>query len=369
MTPAPVPVAVVGGGRVARAVHIPLLLMKPASFRLVAVVETDRHKAASLKREYPALDVVTDPGAAFAAGARCLICATPWPTHRDVVTEALRQGLHVLTEKPVSLDPADIAALLEAERSSAGRVTVGYMKRHDPAAARFVDAVSTRIHRLRRVSVDIVDPDSPRQVAHRMATPLEPSAVTRAAAEQTVSALLADASDGQRAVYSRGLGGSLIHQINLIHAALSGSPYRLLGRIGHSTHWAGGAAVSCGWWPTDDFGVQMTHVRAPLAPGYVEVIEAVADDCRLTLRAPSPYLLEQSMTFTEENSGGVHTCPGQPHHNGFVRQLEAWGESLRTESHTLPGLDEALLDLEVVREAALTSSGVPALAQAIEVSS
>ncbi|MGW7824492.1 Gfo/Idh/MocA family protein [Streptomyces puniciscabiei] len=360
----PIPVAVVGGGRVARAVHVPLLLLRPDAFRLVAVVETDPRNAASLSRDYPGLTVTPSAEDAYAAGARGLVCATPWPTHRDVVTEALAHGMDILTEKPVSLDPADLTVLAEAERASAGTVAVGYMKRHDPAAARFVEAVSERIDRLRRVRVDIVDPDSPGQVAHRTATPVEPSTATRAAAERTVRALLPDATDGQRAVYSRGLGGSLIHQINLIHTALSASPYRLLGRVRHSTHWAEGSAVSCGWWPSDDLAVQMTHVRAPLAPAYAEVIEAVADDCRLTLRAPSPYLLEQSMTFTEESADGVRTSPSRPSCNGFVRQLDAWARSLRTGSPALPGLDEAQLDLEVVREAALLADGVAAAAQA-----
>jgi len=368
MTPrTPVPVAVVGGGRVARAVHIPLILMNPEAFALVAVIETDPLKAASLGRELPGIVVAPGLETAFDKGARAVVCATPWPTHRAVVLEALERGVHVLTEKPVSLDPADIEALSAAERSSAGTVSVGYMKRHDPAAARFVDTVAERLHRLRRISVDIVDPDSPRQVAHRMATPLEPSADTRALAEETVRGLLDRASDGQRAVYSRGLGGSLIHQINLVHTVLAGSPYELLGRIRHSTHWAGGAAVSCGWWPSDGFGVQMSHVRAPEAPGYTEVIEAVTDDCRLTLRAPSPYLLEQAMTFTEQSRGRLGVYPAPPQHNGFVRQLESWAASLRGASPALPGLDEALRDLAVVREAALTSTEAEPREQASEV--
>lgn len=355
---AAIPVAVAGGGRVALAVHLPLIAMKPELFDLVAIIETDPRQAEAVAREYPGITVAPDLDTAFARGARALICATPWPTHRAIVVEALRRGIHVLTEKPVSLDPAEISVLLQAERASDGTVAVGYMKRHDPAAIRFIDAVASRLDRLRRISVDIIDPDSPHQVAHRMARPLEPSSATRAAAERALRSLLGDrATDGQLAAYGRGLGGSLIHQINLIHTVLSGSPHHLLGRIRHGTYWAGGSAVSCGWWPAEHFGVQMSHIRTPHAPRYTEVIEAVAGDCRLTLSAPSPYLLEQGMTFTEEIEGQMTVHTTAPHNNGFVRQLEGWAVSIHEGLRALPGLAEALNDLAVAQEAALTCTG------------
>jgi hypothetical protein len=356
MTP-PIPVAVVGAGRVARAVHLPLILLRPDLFRLTAVVETDPANAASFAAERPGIPVSSTVAAALDEGVRALVCATPWPSHRSVVTEALRHGVHVLTEKPVSLDPADLQALIEAERRSSGTVTVGYMKRHDPAAVRFIEAVAGRLERLRRISVDIVDPDSPRQVAHRLASPVEPSADTRAASQRAVRRLLDGADDSQRAVYARGLGGSLIHQINLVHAVLADSPYRLLGRLRYSTHWADGTAVSCGWWPAESFGVQLSHLRAPDAPGYLERIEAVADDRRFLLRAPSPYLLEQPMTFTEVGPNRVSEYTASPRQHGFARQLECWAAGIRGESVGLPGLAEALRDLLVVREAALASTG------------
>lgn len=361
MTPrTAIPVVIVGGGRVACAVHLPLIQMQPELFELVGVVETDPQRAGPLAREYPGITVFSQLDVAFDKGARALICATPWPTHRAIIMAAMKRGVHVLTEKPASLDPAELGAMLDAERSSEGTVAVGYMKRHDPAADRFIGMVSERLDRLRRISVDIVDPDSARQVAHRLITPLEPSEATRAAGTRAVRAILGEAATGeQMSIYGRGLGGSLIHEINLVHTILSGSPYQLLGRLRYSTYWAGGTAVSSGWWPADDFGVEMSHVRAPQTPGYSAVVEAVTGDSRITLRAPCPYLLEQSMTVTDENGDRVTTYPASPQSNGFVRQLKRWGASIREQAPALPGLAEAIHDLAVVTEAALVSTGAP----------
>lgn len=365
----PIPLAVVGAGRVASAVHLPLIRLMPGAFRLVAIVESDPDRAARLAREQPGVPVAARLDEAFRAGARAVLCSTPWPTHREVILEALAEGAAVLTEKPVSLSPDELAELRKAEASAAGGpVAVGYMKRHDPAAARFIEQVAARLDRLRHLAVDIVDPDAPSQVAHRLAAPLTPSPATRAAAVQHLDRLFGSTlTPGQRAVYGRSLGGSLIHQVNLVHAAFADSAYGLRGRLAYAVHWAEGAAVSCGWWPTEGFGVQMRHIRAPQAADYRETIEAVADDCRLTLQAPSPYLLDRTMELTEEHADGrvvVHRSP--PTRNGFARQLAAWAAALRDPgAPALPGLGQAAADVDVVLEAAAASRG-PAPEQGAE---
>jgi predicted dehydrogenase len=355
MARAALPVGVIGGGRVASAVHIPLLARRPDLYEIVAVIENDAGRAAMLSREYPGITIADDLTVAVEKGARALICATPWPTHRAVVTEALGHGMDVLVEKPASLDPVDLETLIEAERQSGATVAVGYMKRHDPAAIRFAEMLTRRMDRLRRITVDIVDPDSPSQVAHRLITPTAPSPSSRTAARQVVTEVLPDASPGQRTVYERGIGASLIHQINLIHVPLT--PHTLRGHIAYGRHWANGTAVTCGWWPTDQIAVQMSHIRSPECPGYHEVLEALVDDSRLILRASSPYLMEQGMQLTEIRHGRVITDLASPQSNGFIRQLENWARFLQGEGPALPSLTEALRDLAVAREAALACEG------------
>jgi predicted dehydrogenase len=356
--PGPLRVAVVGGGRVAAAVHLPLIRLSPDTFTLAAVVETDPERAAVLANEYPEALVTASLEKAFAAGVEALICATPWPGHRDVVLAALRRGIPVLTEKPVSLDPDEIEELIAAESASGAAVSVGYMKRHDPAAELFVEAVAGHLDSLIRIGVEIVDPDAAHQVAHRLAVATAPSPRTRQISRDAIERLLGpSASPGRREVYGRGLGGSLVHQINLVQAALGGGP-SLLGRLGYCVHWAEASSVSCGWWPSDAFAVQMTHVRAPEVEVYRERIEAVTRERRFVLDGVSPYLLEQPMTFTEYGPGGrVGTFSSPPLDHGFVRQLRRWAESVRNPAAPrLPSLAEARRDLAVVREAALAAT-------------
>jgi len=92
----PLPVAVVGAGRVAQAVYLRLLRDLPDEFTLTAVVETDGNRTAALRRQCPGLLVTADLGQAVRAGARAAVCATPWPTHAEVVGECLDRGLPVL---------------------------------------------------------------------------------------------------------------------------------------------------------------------------------------------------------------------------------------------------------------------------------
>jgi predicted dehydrogenase len=355
MTAAPLPLAVAGAGRVSTAVHLPLIALMPEAFTLTAIVETDPVRAARLAREPTGATICSTVDEAVTAGARALLCATPWPTHHEIVLAALSRGLPVLCEKPVTLDPVCLDLIIAAEREHQGQVAVGYMKRHDPAVARFIDVAAEVVDELRQIQVTVVDPNAPHQVEHRMAVPLEPSTSARSVADDTVRRIVGNRYPVvHRAVYAHGLGGSLIHHVNLVHAILAGSGLRLAGRLGYCRQWADGTAVACGWWPSAELGVQMSHVRVPRQRDYVETVLVVADDRRLTLKLPSPYLLDRTATFIDQTADGMRTThTALPAHNGFSRQLRAWARSVQDPgAPALPGLAEARADLDVVREAA-----------------
>lgn len=63
-------------------------------------------------------------------GVEACLIATPTPTHPDLVREAMAGGLHVLCEKPLSLDPA-VSRAIAAEQGD--RVLqVGFWRRFSP---------------------------------------------------------------------------------------------------------------------------------------------------------------------------------------------------------------------------------------------
>ncbi|WP_424952353.1 Gfo/Idh/MocA family protein [Deinococcus sp.] len=70
----------------------------------------------------------------FAAGrlADALVIATPDDRHLRPCLKALELGYHVLLEKPICLNEADLSTLLAAEEASGGSVTVAHVLRTTP---------------------------------------------------------------------------------------------------------------------------------------------------------------------------------------------------------------------------------------------
>ncbi|WP_176735579.1 Gfo/Idh/MocA family protein, partial [Actinacidiphila rubida] len=164
---APLPVVLVGAGKVAHAAHLRELRDLRNVLRLVAVVEDAPERVSALREEgFPDIVVAGDLDRAVAAGARAALVCTPWWTHREVVLACLARGLPVLCEKPVSLDLAEIDELAAAERAAGVPVAAAYMKRHDPVVGLFVAHCRDRLAAGRRLAVDVHDPNAPHQVAH-----------------------------------------------------------------------------------------------------------------------------------------------------------------------------------------------------------
>jgi predicted dehydrogenase len=115
VTGTPLKGVLVGFGKVAEAAHLPAFRASPG-FSLEAVVEADpaRRQAAAAAlpgaRLYASLaELAADGGGLDFAD----IAAPPW-LHAPLALEALAAGLHVLCEKPLALDAAELGSLAEA---------------------------------------------------------------------------------------------------------------------------------------------------------------------------------------------------------------------------------------------------------------
>jgi myo-inositol 2-dehydrogenase / D-chiro-inositol 1-dehydrogenase len=127
----PLPIALVGLGRMGR-LHLSAL-DDVTEVDVVALAEpsADAMGAAAMLRPAAARYANVDDALAHPGLEGCIV-ATPTPTHPDVVEAALEAGLHILCEKPLSLDPArgDRVAAIAAER---GRVLqTGFWRRFSP---------------------------------------------------------------------------------------------------------------------------------------------------------------------------------------------------------------------------------------------
>jgi predicted dehydrogenase len=111
--------AIVGFGKVAAEAHLPGFRQTPG-FEIAAVIEPDEEQRARALAAAPSLRVYADFAAAAEAETKLdfVDVATPPRSHTPAVLEALERGYHVLCEKPLALDLAEIGEIRRAARRS-----------------------------------------------------------------------------------------------------------------------------------------------------------------------------------------------------------------------------------------------------------
>jgi scyllo-inositol 2-dehydrogenase (NADP+) len=96
----------------------------------VVAVCDNAYYATSALRKHTGVDVFTDHRRMIdAARLDCVFVATPTSTHFELAAYALEHGLHVFTEKPLCLDPAQSKRLAEMARERGRASQVGYHNR------------------------------------------------------------------------------------------------------------------------------------------------------------------------------------------------------------------------------------------------
>ena len=125
----PVRIGIVGLGRMGR-FHLAALAETDA-VEIVAVAETSASSLDAARQDLGDAVVYSSPYEAFAhGGLEGVLIASPTPTHPDLVRHSLAANLHVLCEKPLSLDPAES---MELEALRGDRVLqVGFWRRFSP---------------------------------------------------------------------------------------------------------------------------------------------------------------------------------------------------------------------------------------------
>src|SRR4051812_48982260 len=103
---APLQLALVGLGRMGT-VHA-RALTGVAEITVVAVGDPRAAARAAAAELFPDAQLVAEPADAFEVdGVEACLLATPTPLHPAQVRTAIAARLHVLCEKPLSLDPAE----------------------------------------------------------------------------------------------------------------------------------------------------------------------------------------------------------------------------------------------------------------------
>lgn len=142
-------------------------------------------------------DVVTDVDAA--------IIATPTPTHFEIARDFLREGKHVLIEKPITASYTEASELFKLARKYNCVLHVGHVERYNPAfiaAQRMIKSTPHLIRTVRSgpfnervkhdsVIIDLMIHDIDLLLTITKEAPLETSAIGRSHVSQVVDTALA----------------------------------------------------------------------------------------------------------------------------------------------------------------------------------
>lgn len=132
----PLRIGVIGCGRIARAIHLPVLGRLPNA-RVVAIAEPDEPSRVAASAIVRDARVYNDAGDLLRAGGldAVVICVPPH-LHAPVATAAFDAGLHVYLEKPLALSVAEGERLVEAWRRARTIGMIGFNFRFHPQIQR-----------------------------------------------------------------------------------------------------------------------------------------------------------------------------------------------------------------------------------------
>jgi predicted dehydrogenase len=321
-------VGVVGGGLVAQAEHLPYLSALRDRFTLAGLAEPSRIVREALGARYGIAGLHADHRALLdAGGLDAVVVCSPAGTHAEVVLDALAAGLHVFVEKPMCITVADADAIVAARDRAAKVVQVGTMKRFDPAVEAMLDALPSSADDLRYVSVVVNDPEfepffAPGDIVRGGDVPSELiEATRRSEAEQVERAVGVGDEDTVRA-FSESFLGSLLHDLNVVHAALERLGEPLPAEVVGGDWWNGGRAVHGSMRLSNGARVDGTWIQLLDTFEYRETIQLMFAEEVHSLDFPSPWLKQHPTRYR---------CSRRNGRVDDVREVNAYDESFARE--------------------------------------
>ena len=138
-------IGLAGCGKVAQAVHLPLLLKMP-QVQVVAAADTSPDALNTVREMSPEIALFHDAGEMMdGTSLDAVVVSVPTGFHADCAREVLSRGLALYLEKPLAAELSDGRALVELCESSSSRAPamVGYNFRRDPLIREMKKALSS----------------------------------------------------------------------------------------------------------------------------------------------------------------------------------------------------------------------------------
>jgi predicted dehydrogenase len=134
---APLRLGLIGCGRVVEKYHLPALKCSQA-WTPMAACDPSHERRRWVRGTMQNLSAFERPGDMFeAVPLDAVLVATPPATHFALSMQALEKGLHVLVEKPMSLNVGEARRMLEAATRARKVLQVGFNRRFHPTYTQF----------------------------------------------------------------------------------------------------------------------------------------------------------------------------------------------------------------------------------------
>jgi len=140
-------VGIVGLGEIAQIIHLPILQAHSDKFEIAAICDISQELLTAMGERYnvPADHRYTDyHDLARQGDLGAVFVLNSDEYHTDSALAAIRQGKHVLIEKPMCLARQEAEAIIKARDEAGVKVMVGYMRRFAPAFVEAVEHVRAR---------------------------------------------------------------------------------------------------------------------------------------------------------------------------------------------------------------------------------
>jgi predicted dehydrogenase len=349
-------IGVVGGGLVAQAEHLPYLNALRDWFDLVALAEPSATVREALGARYGIPGLHADHRALLDAdGLDAVVVCSPAGTHAHVVVDALNAGLHVFVEKPMCITLADADAIVAARDRSGKIVQVGTMKRYDPAVEAMLESLPGTSADLRYVSVVVNDPEfepyfEPGDIVRGADVPQELIDATRRAEAEQVEQAVGSADEDTVRAFSESFLGSLLHDLNVVHAALAKLGEPLPAEVVGGDWWNGGRAVYGALRLRNGARVDGAWIQLLETFEYRETIQLMFAEEVHTLEFPSPWLKQHPTVYRRSRRDGrrddVRIVQG--YDESFARELRHFHDCITEGVACRTPPEDARIDIDVL---------------------
>ena len=126
-------IAIIGCGAITRSVHLPALAGQPGVLERLILVDQDIERARELARQY-GIETVAADYHDILKEVEGVVIAVPHQLHHSIALDCVRNGIHVLCEKPLAESVAHVQEIITESEKSGVTVSVNNGRRLYPSS-------------------------------------------------------------------------------------------------------------------------------------------------------------------------------------------------------------------------------------------